>query len=67
MRELNPIVRNAVADILHAIKHQADEPAARMLVEFTAQCVPDYWERPELTESYLELDWSSECNGHDEP
>jgi hypothetical protein len=50
----NPIVRNAVADMLHALDHP-ELAAARKLIGFTGMLVPHYWEPPELTESYREL------------
>jgi hypothetical protein len=51
MALINPIVRNAVADILHALDHP-ELAAARSLLRFTDMLVPDYWAPPELTESY---------------
>jgi hypothetical protein len=54
MALINPIVRNAVADILHALDHP-ELSAARKLISFTGMLVPDYWEQPELTDSYREL------------
>jgi hypothetical protein len=54
MALINPIVRNAVADILHALDHM-ELSAARKLLGFTGMLVPNYWEPPELTDSYREL------------
>jgi hypothetical protein len=53
MALVNPIVRNAVADMLHALDHM-ELTASRRLVTFTQMLVPDYWEPPELTEGYLD-------------
>jgi hypothetical protein len=54
MALINPIVRNAVADVLHALDHP-ELTAAHHLLTFTQMLVPAYWERPELTESYGEM------------
>ena len=54
MALINPIVRNAAADIVHALDH-LELTAARRLIAFIDALVPDYWEQPELTESYREL------------
>jgi len=51
MALINPIVRNAVADMLHAFDHP-ELTASRRLITFTQMLVPDYWEQPELTEDY---------------
>jgi hypothetical protein len=58
MRLINPIVRNSVADMLHALTNYDDRLAARRLLAFSRMLVPDYWEPAELSESYTELDWS---------
>ena len=54
MALINPIVRNAVADMLHALDHP-ELAAAQRLLGFTQMIVPPYWEEPELTESYSEM------------
>jgi hypothetical protein len=50
MRELNPIVRNAIATALHAIAHD-DDPRVRIYLSLCR--VPDYWEPPELLDDFL--------------
>lgn len=54
MALINPILRNAVADVLHALDHP-ELAAARKLTGFTEMLVPDYWEPSELTDSYRGL------------
>jgi hypothetical protein len=53
MALINPIVRNAVADMLHAFDH-LELTASKRLITFTQMLVPHYWEQPELTEAYRE-------------
>jgi hypothetical protein len=54
MRELNPIIRNALYTALTAM--ESNKPAAQMYVDFQLQLIPDYWEAPALTEEYLLLE-----------
>jgi hypothetical protein len=58
MRWINPIVRNSVADVLHALANYEDCQPARDLISFCEVLVPGYWEPAELTEDYRESDWS---------
>lgn len=60
MRLINPIVRNSVADVLHPLTNYDDRAAARSLIGFCGSNVPDYWEPAQLTEGYVELDWSQQ-------
>jgi hypothetical protein len=55
MKELNPIVRNAVCTALHAFNHHSSEPAARRFIDFHMQMVPKYWEPPELLPGYIDM------------
>jgi hypothetical protein len=52
MRLINPIVRNAVADMLHALANINDEQQAANLIAFCSSMIPDYWEPADLTEGY---------------
>jgi hypothetical protein len=54
MALINPIVRNAVADMLHAFDHP-ELTASQRLIALTQMLVPGYWEEPELTESYRDV------------
>lgn len=53
MAELNPIIRNAVLDALHAIRNSNQNRGAKAYVNFAAALIPSYWEPPRLTESFL--------------
>lgn len=49
MAKINPIVRNAAAAVLHAVKHPSN-PQLDAWPAFHERLVPDHWERPELVE-----------------
>lgn len=48
LKELNPIIRNAIATALYALEYSASNPRARSFVRGTARQIPAYWEAPEL-------------------
>ncbi len=48
MKELNPIIRNAIATALYALEHSSSNPRARNYVRSTARQIPAYWEAPKL-------------------
>ena len=52
MRQLNPIIRNAIATGLHAIAHSHETHAAAYL-NYHASHIPKYWEEPELLPGYV--------------
>ena len=52
MRRINPIIRNGALSALHAIL--SDAPGSDQFVWFQNLLIPDYWEEPEFTESYLD-------------
>lgn len=54
MKELNPIIRNAICTALHAFANYETSAAARQYVDFTFRIIPEYWEEPRLLDSYLE-------------
>jgi hypothetical protein len=54
MRELNPIIRNAIALALHLVEH-SDDPRAQMMIALVAHSIPDYWEEPTLPKGFLEF------------
>ena len=53
-RELNPIIRNAIATALHADEHSAVSVAAQAYVGFAMRLIPDYWEEPVLLPDFVE-------------
>ena len=48
MKELNPIVRNAVYTALYAMQYSKDSLRAREFLGEQMEYIPDYWEEPEL-------------------
>ena len=54
MKELNPIIRNAICTALHAYDEYEKSPVARQFLDFTLRMIPEYWEKPALTKSYRE-------------
>jgi len=55
MRELNPLIRDAIATALHASLHAHDSPAAKAFVEFNARLIPAYGEDPQLLQDFIEV------------
>ena len=52
MKELNPIIRNAIFTGLHALEHVDESETALAFVNFQEMVMPSYWEEPELTEDF---------------
>ena len=48
MKELNPIIRNAIYTAIYACDHQEQSSVARDFVEFNVSMIPEYWEAPKL-------------------
>ena len=48
MKELNPIIRNAVYTALYAGEYQGQSSRAKEFLEYHTSCIPGYWEEPEL-------------------
>jgi hypothetical protein len=55
MRELNPIIRNAICTALHAFHNCERDKEARKFVDFQFRMIPRYWEAPELLRDYVRL------------
>ncbi len=55
MKELNPIIRNAIATALHILRHSQTNEAAKKAMEFSFGCIPAYWEDPELLDDFKKL------------
>ena len=55
MKELNPIVRNAVCTALHAFNYYEQADAAARFVDFNLRMIPKYWEEPKLLDDYVQL------------
>lgn len=48
MKELNPIIRNAVYTALYAMQYHKDSLRLREFVGSQIEMIPGYWEEPEL-------------------
>ena len=55
MKELNPIIRNAVCTALHAFNNYEHADAATRFVDYNFAMIPKYWEQPELLDGYVEM------------
>lgn len=64
MKELNPIIRNAVCTALHAFNNYEKADAAAGFVDFNLRMIPKYWEEPELLDDYVQM-W--ELRGQESP
>ena len=48
MKELNPMIRNAICTALHAIENQDRSSKTKEYVRYHSSMIPKYWEEPEL-------------------
>ena len=48
MKELNPIIRNAIYTAFYASENRNRSRKAKQFVEYHTSMIPDYWEEPEL-------------------
>lgn len=55
MKELNPIVRDAVFTALYAIVRSGDSPAAQRSGDYNIRMIPSYWEEPELLPGFKDM------------
>lgn len=55
MKQLNPIIRNAVCTALHAFNNYEKADAAARFVDYHFRMIPEYWEQPELLEGYVQM------------
>jgi len=60
MKQLNPIIRNAICTALHAFNCYEQSDAAARYVDFNLHMIPTYWEPPELLDDYVEM-WKREA------
>ena len=54
MKELNPIIRNAVYTAMYAHKTSGKSEMSKSFVEFHLLSIPKYWEAPELLKGFRE-------------
>lgn len=59
MKELNPIIRNAICTALHAFNHYEQFDAAKRFMDYNLRMIPKYWEPPELLDGYVKM-WERE-------
>jgi hypothetical protein len=52
MKELNPIIRNAIYTALYARQNYHRSMACQNFVDFSVRLIPDHWEAPKLTDSF---------------
>ncbi len=55
MKELNPIIRNAVCTALHAFNTYERVDTAKRFVDYNLRMIPSYWEKPELLDGYVKM------------
>jgi hypothetical protein len=48
MKELNPIIRNAIYTGVYAIEFYKESERAKKYLEYHSSMIPSYWEEPEL-------------------
>ena len=54
MKELNPIIRNAIYTGLHALRHCRTSRGAKAFVAFQTRQIPNYWEAPKLMMDFVD-------------
>ena len=55
MKELNPLIRDAICTALYAFENYEKSAGAKQYVDFQVRMIPDYWEKPKLAEDFLKL------------
>jgi len=55
MKELNPIIRNAIYTAIDAFNHYERVPESRRFVDANLRLIPQYWEPPEFLQQYINL------------
>ena len=55
MKQLNPIIRNAICTALHTFQHYRESPREKRFMEVHLMSIPAYWESPALLDDYLKM------------
>jgi hypothetical protein len=55
MRELNPIIRNAIYTGLQALTHYDISEGSRSFIDHHRRQIPGYWESPEFLAAYVNV------------
>ncbi len=61
MKELNPIIRNAIVTALHAFNNYQQVDAAKRFMDYNLSMIPSYWEPPTLQDGYVRM-WERDAN-----
>ncbi len=61
MKELNPIIRNAIGTALHAFNNYQQIDAAKRFMDYNLSMIPSYWEPPTLQDGYVRM-WERDAN-----
>ena len=48
MKELNPVIRNAVYTVLYTMQYYKDSDRIKEFMDSQVEQIPSYWEEPEL-------------------
>ena len=54
MKELNPIIRNAIYTAMYAYEASEKSDMSKGFVEFHLLSIPKYWEEPQLLDGFRE-------------
>jgi hypothetical protein len=54
MKELNPIIRNAIYEALHVLANSSFNTVADEYLSWSVMCIPPYWEKPALSPGYAQ-------------
>ena len=52
MKELNPIIRNAIYTAIYAYETHKQSDLSRQFVDYHLMSIPQYWEEPELLKGF---------------
>ena len=55
MKELNPIIRNAICTALHAGQLADSSSAAMQFIDYHNRSIPRYWEEPVLLDGFKQM------------
>ena len=54
MKELNPIIRNAIYTAIYAYETQKQSNLSKSFVDYHFMSIPKYWEEPEFVKGFKE-------------
>ncbi|MBS1779879.1 MAG: hypothetical protein JST70_11180 [Bacteroidetes bacterium] len=62
MKELNPLIREAIYNALFAIANYEQHPSLKNFIDFHVMSIPEYWEVPQLYNQFSDVFASLEEN-----